>query len=154
MEQGPSWEADCRWTTQIPRQGSSVSIMTRPRAGRPGLNSRQRQWWDSFRHHVQTDSGAHPASFTQGTRGFYAGDKAASAWSWPFASIYCRDEECVGLYLHSPVLLHGVDGRNTVTEMCKSLQDLSGDRSSENVHNFFGSIFLLQNVSFLFYNNN
>jgi hypothetical protein len=35
----------------------------------------------SFRHHVQTGSGAYPASYPMGTRGSFPGDKAAEAWS-------------------------------------------------------------------------
>jgi hypothetical protein len=32
-------------------------------------------------------SGAHPASYTVGTRGSFPTDKAAGAWSWPLTSI-------------------------------------------------------------------
>jgi hypothetical protein len=40
--------------------GSSVTIETGLRAGRPGFSSRQGQWWDFFvRHRVQTVSEAH-----------------------------------------------------------------------------------------------
>jgi len=39
--------------------------------------------WDSPLHHrIQTDSGAHPASYPMGTEGSFAGDKAAGVWSW------------------------------------------------------------------------
>jgi hypothetical protein len=37
-----------------------------------------------------------------GTRGWFPGGKTAGAWSWPLTSIYCQDQECVELYLHSP----------------------------------------------------
>jgi len=33
----------------------------------------------SLRHHVETGSGAHPASYPMGTRGFFTGDKAVWA---------------------------------------------------------------------------
>jgi hypothetical protein len=83
--------------------------------GRPG-----RRWKDHIKrfpaeagnysphHSVQNGSGAHPASYPMGTRGSFPGGKAAGAWSWPLTSIYCRGQECVELYLHSPISLHGV----------------------------------------------
>jgi hypothetical protein len=37
----------------------------------------------SLRYHVQTCSGAHPASSPMGTRGSFPGGKAAGAWRWP-----------------------------------------------------------------------
>jgi len=36
------------------------------------------------------------------------GGRAAGAWNWPLTSIYCRGQECVDLYLHPPIRLHGV----------------------------------------------
>jgi len=45
-------------------------------------------------HHVQTGSGAHPASYPMSTGGSLPGDKAAGAW--------CRGQECVELYLYTP----------------------------------------------------
>jgi hypothetical protein len=36
------------------------------------------------------------------TRGSFPGGKAAGAWSWTFISIWCRGQEWVELYLHSP----------------------------------------------------
>jgi len=44
---------------------------------------------------VQNGSGAHPASYPMGTGGSFLGGKAAGAWSWPLASIWCRGQECV-----------------------------------------------------------
>jgi hypothetical protein len=41
----------------------------------------------SLDHRVQNGSGAHPASYSMGTRGSFAGGKAAGAWSWPLTSI-------------------------------------------------------------------
>jgi hypothetical protein len=40
-----------------------------------------------FRHRVQTDSGAHPASYTVGIGGSFSRVKAAGAWSWPLISV-------------------------------------------------------------------
>jgi hypothetical protein len=41
----------------------------------------------SLLHSIQTDSGAHPASYPMGTGGSFPGGKAGEAWSWPLASI-------------------------------------------------------------------
>jgi hypothetical protein len=38
-------------------------------------------------HRVQSDSGAHPASYPMGTMDSFPGSKAAGAWSWPLTSI-------------------------------------------------------------------
>jgi hypothetical protein len=38
----------------------------------------------------------------------YPGGKAAEAWSWPLTSNYCRGQENVDLYIHTPIHLHGV----------------------------------------------
>jgi hypothetical protein len=35
-------------------------------------------------HRVQEGSGAHPASHTMDTKGYFPGGKEAGAWSWPF----------------------------------------------------------------------
>jgi hypothetical protein len=40
-----------------------------------------------YSNRVQNDSGAHPASYSVGTRGSSPGGKAAGAWSWPLTSI-------------------------------------------------------------------
>jgi hypothetical protein len=40
-----------------------------------------------FHHRIQNLSGAHPASYSVGTRGSFPGGKAAGAWSWPLTSI-------------------------------------------------------------------
>jgi hypothetical protein len=49
-------------------------------------------------HHrcVQNGSGAHPASYPMGTRGCFAGGKAAGAWSWPLTSTYYRGQRMGG----------------------------------------------------------
>jgi len=39
---------------------------------------------------MYTESGAHPASYSQDTGGFYLGGKAAGTWRWPLTSINCR----------------------------------------------------------------
>jgi hypothetical protein len=41
-------------------------------------------------HHVQTGSGAHPASYSMGTRDSFPGSKAAGAWSWSLTPIFPR----------------------------------------------------------------
>jgi hypothetical protein len=51
-------------------------------------------------HHVQTGSGAHPASYPMGIRWSFPGGKAAGSWSWLLTSFQYRGQECVALYLH------------------------------------------------------
>jgi len=41
----------------------------------------------SLRNHVQTGSGAQPASYPMSKSGSFPGGKAARAWSWPHTSI-------------------------------------------------------------------
>jgi len=38
---------------------------------------------------VQTDSGAHLASYPMGNNGSFPGDRETRAWSWPFTSSNC-----------------------------------------------------------------
>jgi len=38
-------------------------------------------------HCIQTSSGTHLVSYPMGTGGYFLGDKAARAWSWPLTSI-------------------------------------------------------------------
>jgi hypothetical protein len=56
--------------------GSSVSIVTRLRAGRPGFDSRQWKWREfSLRHRVQHCFRAHPTSYPMDTGGSFLGVK-------------------------------------------------------------------------------
>jgi hypothetical protein len=64
------------------RRGSSVSIVTRPRAGQPGFDSLLWQEFFLLCHRVQTGPGAHPASYPGGTRGSLSAGKAVGSWSW------------------------------------------------------------------------
>jgi hypothetical protein len=41
----------------------------------------------SFHHRIQTGTGAHPASYSVGTRVSFLGGTAAGAWSWPLTSV-------------------------------------------------------------------
>jgi len=41
----------------------------------------------SLHHSVQTGSGAYPASYPVGSRGYFLGGKAVGTWRWPLASI-------------------------------------------------------------------
>jgi hypothetical protein len=59
-------------------------------------------------HPVQTDSGAHPTSYSKGIVGRFSGHKAAVALSWAYTSSTCRSQEYVNLYIQSPLSLHGV----------------------------------------------
>jgi len=67
------------------RRGSSVSVLTRLRAGRPGFDSRHGKRF-SLRHRVQTGPGAHQDSYRLGN-----GGKAAVERSWLLTSIWSRD---------------------------------------------------------------
>jgi hypothetical protein len=62
----------------------------------------------SLLHVVQTGSGAEPASYSVGNWGSFSGGKADGAWSWPLTWNYCRGQENMDLYIHSPIRLHGV----------------------------------------------
>jgi hypothetical protein len=62
----------------------------------------------SLLHVVQTDSLAQAGSYPMGNNGSFPRGKEAEAWSWPFTSNVCRVEENLGLYIHSPIPLHGV----------------------------------------------
>jgi len=64
----------CRFSDLLTRnRDTSVSIVTRLQAGRPGLDSQQMQWWAFFsvRHRIQTGSGAHLASYSVRTGGYF-----------------------------------------------------------------------------------
>jgi hypothetical protein len=39
------------------------------------------------------------------TKGSFPGGKAAGAWSWPLTSNWCRGQENVDIYIHSPTRL-------------------------------------------------
>jgi hypothetical protein len=43
-----------------------------------------------------------------GTGGYFPGGKAAGAWSWTLTSNYCRGQENMDVYIHSPIRLHVV----------------------------------------------
>jgi hypothetical protein len=55
----------------------------------------------SVLHSVQTDPGAHCASYPVGTGGSFRESKAAGPWSWKLTSVYT-------IYLHCPLRLHGL----------------------------------------------
>jgi hypothetical protein len=71
-------------------------------------------------HRVQISSGTHPASYPMATRVSFLGGKVAGAWIWPLTSIYCRGQECVELYLHSPI---------TLSWRCAQLKESTGTTS-------------------------
>jgi len=65
--------------------------VTRLRAERLGSDSRRRHSKvPSPRHHVQTDTGAHPAYYPMETWGLLPGGKVAGVWSWPLTFLYSR----------------------------------------------------------------
>jgi hypothetical protein len=62
----------------------------------------------SLHHRVQNGSGAHPASYPGGTRGSFLWIKrpGRKADHSPPSSVEFK--ECVELYFHTPIRLHGV----------------------------------------------
>jgi hypothetical protein len=59
-------------------------------------------------HIVRTSSVSYPASYPVGTGGSFPGVKASGTQSWQLTSNYCRGQENVDPYIHSPIRLHGV----------------------------------------------
>jgi hypothetical protein len=53
-------------------------------------------------HRVQTGSGAHPASYPMGNRGFFLGVKRPGRETYHSPPSSAEVKECVELYLHSP----------------------------------------------------
>jgi hypothetical protein len=49
-----------------------------------------------------------PNLLYSGYRELFPVGKAAGAWSWLLTSNWCRGQENVDLYIHSPIRLHGV----------------------------------------------
>jgi hypothetical protein len=49
-----------------------------------------------------------PSLLSNGCHGLFPLGKAAGALSWPLTSNYCRGQEYMDLYIHSPMRLHGV----------------------------------------------
>jgi hypothetical protein len=106
--QSGRWLAPCRRIYCLQRsRDSAVGMATGWTAERSEFESREGQDVSSL-HVVQTGSGAHPASYPMGIGGSFPGGKAVRAWSWPLNSNYCRGQEYVNLYIHSPIRLHGV----------------------------------------------
>jgi hypothetical protein len=71
-------------------QDSSVSKVTRLQAGWLGFNSRLGQGFFYLCCHVQTGSGAHPASYPVGTGCSFPWGELAMAWGQPLTSIQCQ----------------------------------------------------------------
>jgi hypothetical protein len=62
-----------------------------------------------FPHHrVQTGSGAHPASYSMGTKASFPGGKSAGAWSWPLTSSSAEVENAWSYTSNPPIRFHGV----------------------------------------------
>jgi hypothetical protein len=60
------------------RVGIAQSVQQRAKGWTAGVDSRQEQDF-SLVHSIETDSGAHPASYPMGTVGYFRGGKAAEA---------------------------------------------------------------------------
>jgi hypothetical protein len=63
----------------------------------------------SLHHRVQNGSGVHPASYLMGIRGIFLGTKRQGREADHSAPSSAKAKECVELYLHSPIRLHGVE---------------------------------------------
>jgi hypothetical protein len=74
--------------SQAMSRDGSVGIATRLLAGQPRIRG-----LIPGRGSVQTCSGAQPASCTMNTGCYFAGGKAAGAWSWPLTFVYCWGHE-------------------------------------------------------------
>jgi hypothetical protein len=79
-------------------QDSSVDIATRYRLDGPGIES---QWWVRFYASIQTGPGAHPASYTMGTRSFLEVKQLGHGFNYPPPSS-TKVKERVELYHYSP----------------------------------------------------
>ena len=77
---------------------SSVGIATRYRLDGPGIESR---WEAKFSAHVQTGTGAHPASYTMGTGSFQGVKRPERGVDHP-PTFKAEVEERVELYICSP----------------------------------------------------
>jgi hypothetical protein len=62
----------------------------------------------SFHHRVQNGSRLHPASYPMGTRGSFPGVKQPRREADHSPPSSAEVKECVELYRHSPIRLHGV----------------------------------------------
>jgi hypothetical protein len=62
----------------------------------------------SLHHRVQNGSWAHPASYPMGARGFFLVVKRRRREADHSPPSSAEVTECVELYLHSPIRLHGV----------------------------------------------
>jgi hypothetical protein len=49
-----------------------------------------------------------PRLLSEGYKGSFFGSKAAGEWICPLTTNYCRDQENLDLYIHFPILFHGV----------------------------------------------
>jgi len=72
---------------------------------RPGFDSLQGRFFSLF----DTAFGARLASCPVSSQGSFPGGKSAGVWGgWPLDSVWCRNWECVELYLHPPIHIPGV----------------------------------------------
>jgi hypothetical protein len=84
----------------------SFSILRRSLALGYGPNDRGFEWcrgWEFFSSPPCPDQlWGPPSLLSNGTRDSFSRGKPVGAWIWPLTSIWCRGQEFVGLYLHSP----------------------------------------------------
>jgi hypothetical protein len=70
----------------------------------PSYSDRQTAYTRKDRCHrnVQTDSGAHPASYSMGTEDFFITGKTAVAWHWPLISQQAPEVKNEWGYISTP----------------------------------------------------
>jgi hypothetical protein len=104
------WEADKWFDVYITLLGVGTTqwYNAELRAGWSGVRVLAGAGNFSLHHHVQTGSGAHPGYYPMGTRGSFLGCKAAGREADHSPPSSAEVKECVELYFHSPIRLHGM----------------------------------------------
>jgi hypothetical protein len=85
-----------------------VGIATRLWSGRQGFDFRQRKEFFSFLYRVKTGSEAHPGDYPLGAEGSFPEGKSAKGVKLTTRHHLVPRLRVVELYIHSPILLHGL----------------------------------------------
>jgi hypothetical protein len=94
----------CRWTASFNNFKHFIACsFLRPCAFVTAQQNLFNNGTTTLRHHVQTGSGAHPASYPMGT-----GSKAVGAWSWTHPHLVPRSKNAWCYTSTPPTRLHGV----------------------------------------------
>jgi hypothetical protein len=95
-----------------------------------------------------------PRLLCNGTVCSFLRGKAAAAWSWLFISKQCRGQEYVDLYIHIPILLHGIvlDSLSTGPNLPFLITSLNGNRCGIPIWKFgdqFVALIFMHLISFI-----